>query len=98
VAKYFDTHPALLGRKANRPRLKQLESRAFADALDTEHSTRQAYRELFARQERVKALKAVREELELKNHLRGKGRKPKMIKKAAKDQPAVYKWKAERKR
>lgn len=98
VAKHFDTHPALLKRKANRPRLKQLESRAFADVSATEDETRQAYRDLVARQERAKRLRVVREELELRTHLRAKGTKPKQIKAATDSSPAVYKWASERKR
>lgn len=95
VAAHFDTHPALMGARANRPRLSQLEKSAFA--ASDQSDPREAYRELFGRQERAKKLGRVREELDLRNHLRGKGRKMK-VSDAGKDQVAVYKWFPERKR
>ena len=36
LAAYFETHPALLGRTANRPRLADLKAGKFATALDPE--------------------------------------------------------------
>jgi U3 small nucleolar RNA-associated protein 11 len=36
LAKYFGTHPALLGRTANRPRLEDLKAGKFTAALDPE--------------------------------------------------------------
>lgn len=97
VATHLDTHPELLKVRANRPRLKQLETKVFADRTSLEAETKQAYKELFARQERAKRLSAVREELELRSHLRGKGKRFKVA--DAKDgRPAQYKWNFERKR
>merc|ERR1712028_260002 len=87
VAGYFDTHPALLGKRANRLRLSQLEKVAFADS----ETNSQAYRELFARQERGKRLGLVKQELDLRSCLRSKGRRMK-VSDASKEQGAVYKW------
>eukprot|EP00928_Gymnodinium_smaydae_P071701 TRINITY_DN55207_c0_g1_i1.p1 TRINITY_DN55207_c0_g1~~TRINITY_DN55207_c0_g1_i1.p1 ORF type:complete len:278 (-),score=64.33 TRINITY_DN55207_c0_g1_i1:85-858(-) len=97
VAAHFDTHPALLKRKANRLRLDQLQTASFADSQAVEQGTRAAYRELLQRQERSKKLGRVREELEQRQHLREKGRRMK-IADAKGDRPAEYKWFAERKR
>jgi hypothetical protein len=36
LAAYFGTHPALLGRTANRPRLEDLKAGKFATALNPE--------------------------------------------------------------
>jgi len=95
VAAHFDTHPSLLGRKANRPRLKQLETGNFADA--TEPAAKEAYHELYQRQERAKKLGKIRHELELRANLRTKGRKLK-VSEGDKDKPATYKWMYDRKR
>lgn len=92
VAGYFDTHPSLLGKRANRLRLSQLEKASFSEAADN-----QAYKELFSRQERAKKLSRVREELDLRQHLRAKGKRMK-VSDAGKDKPASYKWFPERKR
>jgi U3 small nucleolar RNA-associated protein 11 len=94
VAAYFDTHPALLGKRSNRLRMSQLESQAVAEPSKANMA---AYKELFARQERVKKLRRVREELDLRANLRGKGRRMK-VSDGGKDKVAVYKWLPERKR
>merc|ERR1712203_648038 len=70
VAAHFDTHPSLLSQKANRPRLRQLETGSFADQSVLQGEAREAYRQLYPRQERAKRLACVREELELRKHLR----------------------------
>lgn len=97
VAAFFDTHPALLHRKANRPRVKQLETTKFADHEEAGEAVQQSYHELIQRQERVKKLKRVRQELELRQHMRGKGKRIKVAD-AIGDMPAVYRWNPERKR
>jgi U3 small nucleolar RNA-associated protein 11 len=94
VAGYFDTHPALIGKRANRLRLSQLEKLKLPESSNTDSS---AYKELFSRQERAKRLGHVREELELRQNLRTKGRRMK-LKDGGKDNPAAYKWFPERKR
>eukprot|EP00929_Paragymnodinium_shiwhaense_P108590 TRINITY_DN74904_c0_g1_i1.p1 TRINITY_DN74904_c0_g1~~TRINITY_DN74904_c0_g1_i1.p1 ORF type:complete len:272 (-),score=70.37 TRINITY_DN74904_c0_g1_i1:117-932(-) len=98
VAAHLDTHPDLLGKKANRPRMKQLETGAFAERRgEADFETRQEYKELFHLQQRSKALKRVREELETRKNLRGKGQRVK-IAPTTKDAPDTYMWFPERQR
>ena len=58
---------------------------------------KRAYQELNARIEREEKLQATVKHLELRKHLNGVGRRRK-VKGGNGDQPAVYKWKRERKR
>lgn len=98
LAKHFDTHPALLGRKANRPRISQLKtSAAFVASKEQEQETQREYKTLFARQERSKKLGMVRQKLELRKDLRSKGKRVK-VKDEDGDKPAVFKWMPKRKR
>jgi len=99
VAAYFDTHPALLGKKGNRLRMSQLETGSFAtrNGARLDADKRQAYRELSHVQERARKLGRVREELVLRHTLRQKGKRKKMVNKD-KDKPAMYRWSTERKR
>jgi len=94
VAAHFGTHQALLGRRSNRLRLDQLEKGAFADPAK---QNTQAYKDLFGRQERAKKLGRVREEIELRSHLRTKGKRMK-VNDGGKDKPASYKWFPDRKK
>mmetsp|Transcript_34835 Transcript_34835/g.97732 ORF Transcript_34835/g.97732 Transcript_34835/m.97732 type:complete len:269 (-) Transcript_34835:22-828(-) len=98
VAAHFDTHPLLLGKKANRPRLQQLAVGTFAERAEVDAGTKASYRELLHRQERAKKLKRVREELELRENLRGKGKRKKASDATEDGKPAVYRWQYERKR
>mmetsp|Transcript_25626 Transcript_25626/g.85562 ORF Transcript_25626/g.85562 Transcript_25626/m.85562 type:complete len:261 (-) Transcript_25626:58-840(-) len=97
VAALLDTHPALLGRKANRLRRSQLDKVKVQDSTVLKRATKLAYKDLYHRQERAKQLGKVREELELRQHLRTKGRRKKVVD-AVDGRPAQYKWAAERKR
>lgn len=97
IAAHLNTHPALLHRKANRPRLAQLEGSSFADSTDADSGTKYAYRELFARQERAKTLGKVRATLEVRKSLREKGKKVK-VSGGKNGWPATYRWEAQRKR
>jgi len=94
VAAHFGTHPSLVGRRSNRLRLDQLEKGAFTEPS---YVNAQAYRELYSRQERAKKLGRVREELDLRSHLRTKGKRMKVAD-GGKDKPAVFKWFPDRKR
>lgn len=94
---YFDTHPLVLGRKANRLTTKQLEKLKVHDSPAVAESVQAEYQELLDRQERVKKLRRVREEIELQRHLRGKGKKTKVADATA-NRPAIYRWAQERKR
>lgn len=95
VAGYFETHPALLKRKANRLRLKQLQTKEIKAVEDA--GTKAAYHELLQLQERSKKLTRVREELEQRSHLRQKGVAI-QVSEGGKGKPAQYRWLAERKR
>jgi len=96
-AAHFDTHPALLTRRANRLRLAQLETQSLANRTELMKECKAAYSELLQRQERAKKLRRVREEMELRTHMRQKGRRKKVA--DAKDGcPAVYRWMPERKK
>jgi len=97
VAGYFETHPALLAKKSNRLRLKQLETHKFADKSELDRAERVAYRELFHRQERTKKLIGVREQLEFRTLMHKKGRKMK-VKDATDGHPAIYRWAPQRQR
>merc|ERR1712146_376023 len=96
VAAHFGTHAALLGKRSNRLRLDQLEKKGFTEPS---RENAQAYKELFGRQERAQKLGRVREELELRQHMRTKGRRMK-VSDADKEKgtPAVFKWFPDRKR
>lgn len=97
VAEHLDTHPALLGKKANRLRKEQLETARLSEPSALDPASKEAYKELLRRQGRAEKLGRVREELELRTHLRTKGKRMKVV--DAKDgKPAQYKWLAERKR
>mmetsp|Transcript_35987 Transcript_35987/g.66998 ORF Transcript_35987/g.66998 Transcript_35987/m.66998 type:complete len:262 (-) Transcript_35987:7-792(-) len=95
VAEYFDTHPALLKRKANRLRLKQLETRQLSQPEP--RAAKEAYHELLQLQERSKKLRNVREELELRTNLRKKGAAV-QVAEGTKSAPAQYRWMYDRKR
>jgi U3 small nucleolar RNA-associated protein 11 len=97
LAAHFNTHPSLLAKKSNRLTLKQLESGKFADRKELDRDTHRSYKDLFERQERAKKLARVRGELELRNHLRTKGKRRKVAD-GENGQPAVYKWQFKRKR
>eukprot|EP00927_Polykrikos_kofoidii_P073631 TRINITY_DN69652_c0_g1_i1.p1 TRINITY_DN69652_c0_g1~~TRINITY_DN69652_c0_g1_i1.p1 ORF type:complete len:262 (-),score=69.54 TRINITY_DN69652_c0_g1_i1:209-994(-) len=102
VAAKLETHPSLLNRKANRPRLAQLNSVAFgavgANNSEVENAKREAYRELLFKQERVKKLERVRQEIETRANLRKKGRRMKVSAAVKDGAPAAYKWLPDRKK
>lgn len=99
VATYLDTHHSLLGRKANRPTRKQLETGTFAAQTEEgEEATRRSYRELLHRQERAKKLGQVREQLDQRQDMRGKGKRKKISGGGDDGAPTVYKWFPDRKK
>lgn len=97
VASYFDTHPELLAQKANRLKMRQLQAQKLHDTAEVEQDRVEAYRTLLGLQERAKQLKKVREELELRAQLRGKGIKRKVAEATA-TRPAIWRWNYDRKR
>uniref|UniRef100_A0A1Q3F1Z5 U3 small nucleolar RNA-associated protein 11 n=1 Tax=Culex tarsalis TaxID=7177 RepID=A0A1Q3F1Z5_CULTA len=105
VAERLQTHPELLGRKTNRPRLDQLERIVVAGGADDTTITamneerEKSYRELQRRIEREKELTIIQQKMELKRALKEKrASKPKRVSKGTKDRAPVYKFKYERKR
>lgn len=97
VAKYFDTHPTMLPKKANRMTTRQLETTHLCRPEIAQRKMKSAYKELFSHQERAKKLTRTREALELRASLRQGGRMRK-TKEGTKDSPAQYKWMYERKK
>ncbi|XP_018905071.1 probable U3 small nucleolar RNA-associated protein 11 isoform X2 [Bemisia tabaci] len=102
--KHLGTHPDLLGRKTNRPRLLNLNAVNLPDmnieAVKAAAKVRnKKYSVLNRHMVREKQLSIVQRKLELKRHLLSqKGVKKERIQPAAKDAPPVYKWKFQRKR
>nr|CAD7411562.1 unnamed protein product [Timema poppensis] len=109
-AKHFDvvthlgTHPALLDRRVNRPRLSDLKKLSLPslDKATLEEAATQkirSYKELRKRIEREKELTVIQQKLEVKRHLQSKKeQQPKRIKPGTKKTAPVYEWKYERKR
>lgn len=104
LAKKLDTHPALLHRRINRPKLNAIKNMKLPELdektlIKLEQKKHMAYKELEKRIERERELTIVQEKLEMRRMLKDKKtRKPKLIKPGSKDAAAVYKWKFERKR
>jgi len=102
-AETLDTHPELLSRAFNRPRIAQLEEVQMANVENpkevraAERSRTKRYRELAIHAVREKALKRIRQDIERKQALSGKGKRVR-VKKATGDQPAQFRFKRERKR
>ncbi|XP_063228620.1 probable U3 small nucleolar RNA-associated protein 11 [Bacillus rossius redtenbacheri] len=104
VVQHLETHPALLDRKINRPRLADLEKLSLpaVDEATVQAATFKkvaAYKQLKKRIDREKELSVIQRKLELKRHLHSKKEEvPKRIKPGTKTAPPVYEWKYERKR
>ncbi|XP_059480733.1 probable U3 small nucleolar RNA-associated protein 11 [Neocloeon triangulifer] len=107
LATRLDTHPTLIGRKTNRPKLETLKAKVLpaindSDALVLATEKAKRYRELTRRAERERELSVVEQKLFIKSHLlkSSKNTKNKPVKKSAgtSQSAPVYKWKYERKR
>ncbi|KAL4233442.1 UTP11-like [Mactra antiquata] len=102
AAEHFKTHPALVGRRFNRPTMESLQSGQFADLnIDNKATSkkRHKYKELKKRIEREKHLKTISLKMETKKHLlKERDLKKKKVAKETKDRPAQYKWEFKRKR
>eukprot|EP00038_Savillea_parva_P008887 m.179825 g.179825 ORF g.179825 m.179825 type:complete len:258 (-) comp14868_c0_seq1:69-842(-) len=103
-ASYFETAPELVGRKFNRPKVKDLESgAAVLGNVDSKtmkkiaKKRQSAYRELGQRIDRLKKIETVVDELETKKNLQSKGRRT-QFKDPSDPKRIVYKWKKERKK
>lgn len=104
LAKRLDTHPALLSRRTNRPRLDAIKNMKLPELdekirTQLEQKKRMAYKELNKRVDRERELTIVQQKLEVNRMLKDKKMtKPKLIKAGSKNAAPIYKWKFERKR
>ncbi|XP_045198862.2 probable U3 small nucleolar RNA-associated protein 11 [Mercenaria mercenaria] len=104
AAKHFGTHPALVGRRFNRPTMESLQGGEFADidesALQTAtEKKKRKYQELKKRIEREKHLGIISQKMERKKQLlQDKAVKKKKVAAETKEAAAQYKWQFKRKR
>lgn len=105
LAERLKTHPSLVHRKSNRPRLEDLQKLSVAADFDEgtlkklNQKKMKRYTELDRRMRRERELSIVQRKLEVKKFLTQVGdSKPKKIKSATKTSAPVYKWKQERKK
>ncbi|KAM3958221.1 putative U3 small nucleolar RNA-associated protein 11 [Aphomia sociella] len=104
LAKRLDTHPKLLARKCNRPRLSDLDKIKLPeiDKETTQNMIRirkNKYKELAKRIEREKELMVIQQKMEIKRHVQdAKQVKPKRIKKGSKHTAPVYQFQYVRKK
>uniref|UniRef100_A0A182TT63 U3 small nucleolar RNA-associated protein 11 n=1 Tax=Anopheles melas TaxID=34690 RepID=A0A182TT63_9DIPT len=103
LAERLDTHPDLVGRRSNRPRLQDLSKLKLAvgpeDIARINQERDLSYRELMRRIDREKELTVVQKTLEIKRALKQKrALKPKLVAKGTPHQAPQFKFKFERKR
>ncbi|XP_076619847.1 putative U3 small nucleolar RNA-associated protein 11 [Colletes latitarsis] len=104
IAKKLNTHPALISRRTNRPKLSKLKNMKLPEVNEAilskiEQRKRMTYKELQKRIDREHQLTIVQQKLEIQRALKDKKiTKPKLVSKGSKDSAPVYKWKFERKR
>lgn len=102
VVKHLDTHPSVMERSYNRPRvdnLKKLKIQGADHIESVSKQIRQQYQELSKRIEREQELNVVSQKLDIKKKLVSKNDAPlKKVKEGTKTAPPVYMWKKERKR
>lgn len=104
VANRLETHPSLLNRTHNRPRLEDLKNMnltqlADLSAEELNGDATKNYRLLEKRIAREKQLLVAQQKMEVKVALQNKKQpKPKRIAPGTKNSAPVYKWKTERKR
>ncbi|XP_063995813.1 probable U3 small nucleolar RNA-associated protein 11 [Diachasmimorpha longicaudata] len=104
LAKRLDTHPDLIDRKINRPRLSKLQEMRLPDIDDKmlaklEQQKHMAYVELRKRVDRERELMIVQQKLEARRALRRKGmEKPEVVRQGSKEGAPIYKWKFQRSR
>uniref|UniRef100_A0A182KEH7 U3 small nucleolar RNA-associated protein 11 n=1 Tax=Anopheles christyi TaxID=43041 RepID=A0A182KEH7_9DIPT len=104
LAERLNTHPDLIGRRSNRPRLEDLSKLKLAtvspeDIAQINQERSLSYRELMRRIDREKELTVVQKTLEIKRVLKQKrALKPKLIAKGTPNQAPQFKFKFERKR
>ena len=103
VASRLSTHPSLLSRTHNRPKLEDLKAGKF-DNLDPEaleeisKKSEKAYKELHQRLDREKQLAVVQRKMEMKAALREKIKPIRLVAAEEKDAAPVFLWPQERKK
>lgn len=105
VASRLSTHPSLLDRAYNRPKLEMLQKSSIIGNLDEEtvqgclKLREKQYSELEKRVKRADELNVLSQKMALKKMLLNKNDAPiKKVKEATKEAPPVYQWRKERKR
>lgn len=104
IAERLDTHPALIPRRTNRPKLSRLKNMKIPELGESalgkiEQAKHMAYKELQKRIDRERELTVVQQKLEMQRALKDKQiTKPKLLRQGTKDSAPLYKWKFERKR
>lgn len=105
IAARLETHPSLLGRTHNRPRLEDLRTGKVGgtdldeDTLaETCKKTQKSYKELQQRLGRESQLGVIQRKMEMKTAMRGKVKPVKVVKEEDKDSAPVYLWSQERKK
>ncbi|CAH4036611.1 unnamed protein product [Pieris brassicae] len=104
IAKRLDTHPALINRKSNRPRLSDLNKLSLPEIDEktlksAKKSKEETYKELSKRIDREKHLTVTQQKMELKRHLHdAKYMKPKKVQRGTAVSAPVYKFQYNRKK
>ena len=98
LAKRLGTHPGLVGRAYNRPRLEDLGKAGSLEGLEeAAGQAKVAYKELGQRIEREKKLGVMQGKMEARRHLQNKRLKPsKVVKPETKDSAPILRWPTER--
>jgi len=103
--KFLNTHPSLVDRTFNRPKIDTLQQRSVdgahskADVTLANRERKAKYAELLKRVDRERELTIVANKLQVqKNVAETKGEKPKRVLKGSSSRAPVYKWQYERKR
>ncbi|XP_067131045.1 probable U3 small nucleolar RNA-associated protein 11 [Centruroides vittatus] len=104
IASRLDTHPSLLNRTYNRPRLKTLQEMKLSDVDDESleiilKQRRKQYDELEKRIHRENELSILSQKMAMKKLLLNKKDPPfKKVKEGSKEAPPIYQWHKERKK
>ncbi|XP_064594727.1 probable U3 small nucleolar RNA-associated protein 11 [Liolophura sinensis] len=103
AASHFNTHPALVGRRYNRPTWDTLEKHqtpVFDEEMmqDLASEKQKKYKELTKRIERERELSIIAQKMEVQKRLMDKKAKKKKIADETKESAAQYRWCAKRKR
>ena len=105
LAKRFDTTQEMLGRTSNRPKLELLkapEQTSRLSGLEVDESAlkkkNKAYKQLSQRIERHKQLTIVEEKIKFRREIANKNKPAVILKEESATNPAIVRWKVERKR